>query len=194
MTNRVPRVPLAARPDSLYESYTPRWLYLTEFMDALGQADEFEKQEAVLLLIRDRLIYDGKIDERHFRFLTGKPSIVDAVWLATLSHESVDWQNSGIIAPGADNNAYPQWFLIEIASAGLSHFGSMKSAKKPRRARTSPEQARALKAMKALYGGIPPQDEVSNSVLNQEVNKYLKQEGLEPVKKDAIQRVAGRRI
>jgi hypothetical protein len=189
--------------NSLYESYTPQWLYLTEFMDALGQADEIEKQDAVLLLIRDRLIYDGKIDEKHFRFLTGKPSIADATWLANLSHESVDWEKSCIIAPGADNNVYhalpsdftPQWFMIEIASAGLSLFGARKSAKEPRRARrTPPEQARALKAMKAIYGRIPPQDEVSNSVLEQAVNKHLKQKGLEAVKKDAIQRVAGRRI
>jgi hypothetical protein len=63
---------------------------------------------------------------------------------------------------------------------------------KPRR-RTSPEQARALKAIKAIYGRIPPQDEVSNTVLDQAVNKHLKQEDLEAVKKDAIQRAAGRR-
>jgi hypothetical protein len=179
--------------NSLYDSYTPQWLYLTEFMDALGQADEIEKQDAVLLLIRDRLIYDGKIDEKHFRFLTGKPSIVDALWLGNLSHDDVDWENSNICAPCSDAVGL-QWFLIEIASSGLSLFGSRASAKEARRRRTPPEQARALKAIKAIYDRIPPQDEVSNPVLEQAVNNYLKQEGLEAVKRDAILRAAGRRI
>jgi len=71
-------------------------------------------------------------------------------------------------------------------------FPDQKPAK-PVARRTPPEQARALKAMKALYGRIPPQDEVSNPVLEQAVNKHLKQEGLREVKKDAIQRAAGRR-
>jgi hypothetical protein len=47
--------------------------------------------------------------------------------------------------------------------------------------------------MNAIYDRIPPQNEVSNPVLEQAVNRYLKQEGLEAVKKDAIQRAAGRR-
>ena len=38
--------------------YSPRWLYLNEFMDALPGSDIAEK-EAVLLLIRDRLIVGG---------------------------------------------------------------------------------------------------------------------------------------
>jgi hypothetical protein len=177
----------------LYESYLPQWLYISEFMDALGQADESEKQDAVLLLIRDRMVFDGKIDEKHFRFLTGKPSIIDALWLANLSHDDVDWENSNIRAPSGDVLT-DRWFLIEIASSALSLFGSRISAKKPRRAsRTPPEQARALKSIIAIYGRIPPQDEVSNPVLEQAVNKDLKLKNLEPVKKDAIQRAAGRR-
>jgi hypothetical protein len=67
------------------------------------------------------------------------------------------------------------------------------AAPKAIRARTSPEQERALKAILAIYGKIPPQGEVSNPVLEQAVNKHLKQEGLEAVKKDTIQRATGRR-
>jgi hypothetical protein len=72
-------------------------------------------------------------------------------------------------------------------------FPDQKPDSKPAVRRTPPEQARALKAMKAIYGRIPPQNEVSNPVLEHAVNKYLKQEGLKAVKKDAIQRAAGRR-
>jgi hypothetical protein len=181
----------------LLSRYSPRWLYLEEFMEALPGTNTAEKQEAVLLLIRDRLIVGGSLDETNFRFLTGKPQIEDATWLANLSHADVAWSDSSIRSLAADNSfTSEKWFLIEIASAGLSLFSSRTSAKEPSKAphRTSPEQARALKAIKEIYGRIPPQDEVSNSVLDHAVNKHLKEKGLESVKKDALMRAAGRRI
>ncbi len=185
--------------ESLSERYVPQWLYLTEFMDALRGTDESEKKDAVLLLIRDRLVFDGKFDEKHFRFLAGKPSIVDASWLADLDHKNVDWRTSCIIAPGDSflstghlDPARP--YLIEIATSALSLFGSRTSAGAPRARRAMPEQARALKAIMAIYDRIPSQDEVSNSVLEQAVSKHLKEKGLEPVKKDSTLRAAGRRV
>jgi hypothetical protein len=185
--------------ESLSESYVPQWLYLTEFMGALRGSDESEKKDAILLLIRDRLVFDGKFDEKHFRFLAGKPSIVDASWLADLDHKNVDWQASSIIAPGDSglpgDLGPPRPYLIEIATSALSLFGSRTSAKASlmRARRFGPETARALKAIKAIYDTIPPQDEVSTPVLDKTVNKYLKQQNLEPVKRDAIQRATGRR-
>src|SRR5258707_15323627 len=101
-------------------------------MDALRGTDESEKKDAVLLLIRDRLVFDGKIDEKHFRFLAGKPSIVDASWLANLSDSEIKWEDSFILAPGAPGS-FPdtQWFLIEIATSSLSLFGSRTSESAP---------------------------------------------------------------
>jgi hypothetical protein len=57
--------------NSLIECYQPRWLYLTEFSDALPGADESEKREAIALLVRDRIIVDGHLNEAEFRFLEG---------------------------------------------------------------------------------------------------------------------------
>jgi hypothetical protein len=91
----------------------------------------------------------------------------------------------------ADYDEFSEDDLLDWLSR--QQFPDQKPDSKPAARRTPPEQARALKAMKAIYGKIPPQDEVSNPVLEQAVNKHLKQEGLEAVKKDAIQRAAGRR-
>jgi hypothetical protein len=182
----------------LLSRYSPRWLYLDEFMAALPGTDISEKKEAVLLLIRDRLIVGGSIDETNFRFLAGKPQIKDATWLANLSHADVAWGDSSIRADGSsENDAFIQpfgWFLIEIAAAGLTLFRSGKNQKAPTPHRTSPEQARALKALRALYGEkIPPQEEVANKVLESRANGWLKENDLLPVKPDALQRAAGRR-
>src|SRR5258705_6819856 len=125
-------------------------------MDALRGTDESEKEDAVLLLIRDRLVFDGKIDERHFRFLAGKPSIIDASWLASLSDSEIEWEDSGIVAP-REPGSFPhtQLFLIEIATSALSLFGSSASGSTAKAQRTPPEQLRALKAIKEIYSKIP---------------------------------------
>jgi hypothetical protein len=121
----------------LSESYIPQWLYVREFMDALGSADEYERRDAVVLLIRDRLVFDGKIDEKHFRFLAGKPSIVDASWLANLSESEINWEDSTIRAPREpDGFSMPDWFLIEIATSALSLFRSRTLESAPQARRT----------------------------------------------------------
>jgi hypothetical protein len=178
--------------------YTPYWLYLDEFMRALRGASEEEKREAILLLVRDRLIINGKIDETHFRFLGGKPQIDDASWLAGLSEDDVAWDSSSIRTASIDPFAAPSWHLIEIATSCLTLFGFQKTTteeNKPKRAltRTKAEQERAKTAMMEIYGKIPPQTEVSNKVLGKAVNENLEQKGLKAVKADALQRAAGRR-
>ena len=164
-------------------------------MDALGSTDESEMQDAVLLLIRDRLVFDGKIDEKHFRFLTGKPSIVDATWLVNLSHESVDWEKSCIIAPRQPGN-FPdtEWFLIELATSCLSLFGSRTSESAPLRARRTPQEVtRARGALKELFGDkIPGPDELTNKDLHKIVNDHQQNKELRLIAKDSLMRAAGR--
>jgi hypothetical protein len=164
-------------------------------MDALRSADEAEKKDAIVLLIRDRLVVEGGIDEKHFRFLAGKPAIDDATWLVDFSHDDVDWERSTIRAPRADPHfALPEWFLIEIATAGLSLFGSMTAGKPTRKKRIGPEFARAQGALKKIYGEkIPAMEEVPNKDLEKIVNDRLKLDGLKVVKADAVQRASGRR-
>jgi hypothetical protein len=178
---------------SLSESYTPQWLYLREFMDALGSTDENEMKDAVLLLIRDRLVFDGKIDERHFRFLAGKPQIDDATWLAELAHEDIAWGDSCIRARPADPLALqPQWFLIEIATAALSLFGHTSKTKvKP--TRTPPEQIRASAALRDLFGdSVPTRGEMTDGYLLKMLNDHIGNKG-RPITKDTLARATGRR-
>jgi len=178
----------------LSESYTPQWLYLQEFMDALGSHDESEMQDAILLLIRDRLVFDGKLDEKHFRFLAGKPSIVDASWLANLSNSQIKWEDSAILA-AREPDAFPdtQWFLIEIATSCLSLFGSRTSKNAVRPRRTPPEQTRALGALKEIFGdNIPGSDQLTNQDLLKKVNDHQRKQGQRPSAKDSLMRAAGR--
>jgi hypothetical protein len=177
----------------LSESYTPQWLYLREFMDALGSTDESEMQDAVLLLIRDRLVFDGKIDEKHFRFLAGKPSIVDASWLASLSDSEVKWEDSTIFAPRGPSSFPDTWFLIEIATSSLSLFGSRTSESAPRARRTPPEVTRALGALKELFGDkIPGPDQLTNQDLLKKVNDHQGKRDQRLSAKDSLMRAAGR--
>ena len=158
----------------LLKSYPPRWLYLSEFMDSLPGANEDEKKEAVLLLIRDRLIADGRLDETHFRFLSGKPQIEDATWLANLSHDDVAWGDSTIRATSADPFAQSQWFLIEIATSGLSLFRASSRAKGStphRKSRSSPAQDMARAEVIARYGKIPSDAEATTQKIFQEINR-----------------------
>jgi hypothetical protein len=182
--------------NDLIKRYSPQWLYLGEFMDALPGSNIDEKKEAIILLIRDRLIINGAIDETHFRFLGGKPPINVGYWLANFSYDDVSWDESTIRAPAGGVADIVRWYLIEIAASGLTLFASDKGGKgkKPTRNKASPEQERALKALHAIYGDrIPPQNEVSNKVLEKIVNDRLHADGLQKVKPDALQRAAGRR-
>ena len=164
-------------------------------MDALGRADESEMQDAILLLIRDRLVFDGKIDEKHFRFLAGKPSIVDASWLANLSDSEVKWEDSTILAP-REPGSFPdtQWVLIEIATSSLSLFGSRTSESAPRAQRTPPEVTRAKGALRKLYGDkIPGSDEMTGQDLLKALNEFQKtQPNKREFKKDSVMRASGR--
>ncbi len=60
--------------------------------------------------------------------------------------------------------------------------------------KSQPAKSRALKAIKTLYPRkVPDQDTVPNKLLYQQVGKWLKEEGLQPVSNDTILRAAGRR-
>jgi hypothetical protein len=180
----------------LSESYTPRWLYISEFMEALPGSDIAEKEEAVLLLIRDRLIVGGAIDENQFRFLSGKPDIRDATWLANLSHADIAWGDSCIRADATESLVQSGWFLIEIAAAGLALFQSGKSQKPHKPRRTPPEQIRTRAALTALFGAtVPSRDELTDSDLHKRVNDQIckASKGARPVSKDTVLRTVGRR-
>ena len=77
--------------NSLIECYQPRWLYLKEFSDALPGEDESEKREAIALLVRDRLIVDGRLNEQEFRFLEGKPGLRTFAWVERLTADDFQW-------------------------------------------------------------------------------------------------------
>jgi hypothetical protein len=180
---------------SLIDQYVPRWLYLQEFLDALPGHNLADKQDAVLLLIRDRLIVDAVLDEKHFRFLAGKPSIVDAMWLVNLSHSEVDWEKSAILAH-LDPGNFPdtQWFLIEIATAALSLFGSRSTAGTSKARRTPPELTRAKGALEKIFGSeIPGPKEMTGPDLWNTVNRHQEKKGMRLFAKDSVLRAAGRR-
>jgi len=166
------------------DRYQPRWLYLHEFGEALPCTDEAELKDAIAVLVRDRLIVDGKLNEHEFRFLEGAPDLRTAAWINKLTAEDFNWADSQLLAgvdtskPGSRVSDHVG-LLIEIAADCLNYFaaeegeiGSRTSAGTPKPRRTSPEAARALKAIKAIYGKIPLQDEVSNPRLEQAVNKH----------------------
>jgi hypothetical protein len=164
-------------------------------MDALGSHDESEMQDAILLLIRDRLVFDGKLDEKHFRFLAGKPQIDDATWLAELSHDDVAWGDSSIRAKPADPTALQaQWFLIEIATSALSLFGkASRNSVKTKPTRASPEQIRTRAALRDLFGdNIPTREEITDGDLLKKVNDYIGNKA-RPISKDTLARTTGRR-
>ena len=77
----------------------------------------------------------------------------------------------------------PHWIYLlktdlEAPTQPVAH-GLPSAPTKAIRPRTSPEQERGKMAMMEIYGKIPPQTEVANKVLDQAVNKHLKQKGLE---------------
>jgi hypothetical protein len=178
------------------DRYTPRWLYLSEFLDALPGTNADAKKEAVIMLIRDRMIVDGKLDEAHFRFLGGKPQIESAYWLMNLSDRDFSWTDSSFQAPANENDPSGfgvKWFPIEIAASALSLFKSNRGERPATPRRHPPEQARALRLIHKIYGGkVPTRAEVTDGDLVQAVNAAV-EPGERPVGKDSILRAAGRR-
>jgi hypothetical protein len=187
---------------SLIDRYQPRWLYLDEFAASLPGDDIADKREAILLLIRDRLIVDGGLNERQFRFLGDKPDALEASWLAGIELDALDWQQSWLLAPSVvhENETLPfaasrQWLLIEIAAECLQLFGAPISVATGKRKRKTPvKEKRAEQAIQAIFKGkIPTVIEVTNPELNERVNKWLKDNTIGPVSLDSVLRAAGRR-
>jgi hypothetical protein len=119
----------------LIERYRPRWLYLHEFAGALGQAaphaTDIEIADAIALLVRDRLIDDGKLNDREFRFLEGKPDLRTTAWLNLLEAGDFNWSESQMLAgvdttkPGTRVSDHAG-LLIEIAESCIDHFEDNK--------------------------------------------------------------------
>jgi hypothetical protein len=189
---------------SLTDRYQPRWLYLDEFAVSLPGADISDKREAILLLIRDRLIVDGGLNERQFRFLGAKPDISEASWLAGIEVDALDWQQSWLLAPSvvhenenlllADSR---QWLLVEIAAECLQLFGAPIRVATGKRKKKTPVQRQAAKeALSNLYpSGVPSTSEVPNKDLVRQVTEYWKRQSpdRQSVSPDSILRAAGRR-
>jgi len=114
--------------NSLVDCYRPKWLYLQEFMDALPGNDDADKRLAIALLVRDRIIVDGCLNEAEFRFLEGKPDLRTSAWVARLTPDDFGWKTSQMLA-GVDTSkpgsrvSDSVGLLIEIASTALDHFG-----------------------------------------------------------------------
>ncbi len=123
--------------NSLVERYQPRWLYLHEFALALAppDTDEADIKDAVALLIRDRLIVDGRLNEAEFRFLEGQPDLRTTAWVNKLTSDDFNWALSEMLA-GVDTSKPRSrisdtfGLLIEIASSALNYFGETKLGKR----------------------------------------------------------------
>jgi hypothetical protein len=113
--------------NALIDRYLPRWLYLHEFALSLPSDDEADLKAAIALLVRDRLIVDGHLNEIEFRFLEGKPDLRTTAWVNKLSTEDFNWATSAMLAgvdtskPGA-RVSDSVGILIEIAASALEHF------------------------------------------------------------------------
>jgi hypothetical protein len=153
---------------SLLDQYQPRWLYLHEFGEALPSADEGELKEAIALLVRDRLVVDGKLNEHEFRFLEGKPDMSTSAWLNKLSTDDFNWATSEMLA-GVDTSKPGSrvsdhfGLLIEIAADCLDYFAP-SSKEHPRQGLRlpSPNDAKIRDEVRATYdeaersGSKPP--------------------------------------
>jgi hypothetical protein len=121
---------------SLVDRYLPRWLYLHEFALSLPSDDEADLKDAIALLIRDRLMVDGHLNEIEFRFLEGKPDLRTTAWINKLSTSDFNWATSEMLAgvdttkPGA-RVSDSVGILIEIAASAVEHFEDR--GKPPRR-------------------------------------------------------------
>lgn len=195
----------------LSDSYSPQWLYLDEFARALrpeveltddystfeptpDTEDAAEVKAAIALLVRDRIITNGKLNEAEFRFLEGKPDLSTTFWVNQLTPEDFSWRHSHLIA-GVDNTKHKGrlhdhiGLLIEIAASALQYFG--EPAAKPRR--NSPEQTRALTVLREIYGDtFPTRGKVTDKDLVRAVNAKL-DKSERALEKDTVLRAAGRR-
>jgi hypothetical protein len=179
------------------DRYQPRWLYLHEFCLSLGgdEADEDALKDAIALLVRDRLIVDGKLNEHEFRFLEGKPDLRTSAWINDLCVDDFNWATSEILA-GVDTTE-PRTrpsdtigILIEIASCAVRYFG--EPASEPRRDRDGPQVIRAKVLLEKVFGCVePPRSQTTDSMLVKKVTDAIPT-GDQPISRDSILRAAGR--
>jgi hypothetical protein len=170
---------------SLLDQYQPRWLYLHEFGEALPSADEGELKEAIALLVRDRLVVDGKLNEHEFRFLEGKPDLRTAAWINNLRAEDFNWADSQLLAGVDTSKAGTRvsdhvGLLIEIAADCLDYFApSGKEHPRQGLRLPSPNDAKIRDEVRATYdeaersGSKPP----NTAELGKLVSNSLKTKG-----------------
>jgi len=191
------------------DSYSPQWLYLEEFARALkpdvrltddyftfeptpDTDDVAELKAAIALLVRDRIITNGKLNEAEFRFLEGKPDLTTTAWVNQLSAEDFNWRQSQLIA-GVDTTK-PKGrlhdhigLLIEIAASALQYFGKPTDTAR----RTPPEQKRTAGLIEKLFSdGIPP--ELGPADILKRLNDHIGARG-RPITKDTLRRVLKRK-
>lgn len=181
----------------LLSRYVPRWLYLHEFALSLENDDEDELKEAIALLVRDRLIVDGSLNEREFRFLEGKPDLRTTAWINKLSANDFNFATSELIA-GVDTTRAGSrvsdavGILIEIAASALVYFGEAPEAAR-RSPQDGPELRRAKAVLKKLYGDrIPSAEHLTDGDLHKAVNQ-AREKDMREMSKTTILRAASRR-
>jgi hypothetical protein len=185
---------------ALLDAYSPWWLYLHEFALALEQpgTDEEDLKEAIALLVRDRLIIDGRLNEADFRFLEGRPDLQSMAWVNSLTVMDFAWAHSQIIVP--IDSTKSKWerqnltrLLIEIAASAVSLFHPPEgfARKEPRRVRVAPEQNKARDAVIAHYGKIPSPTEASTQQIFNKIN--VGRAETDVIKKGTIEHALGRR-
>ena len=127
--------------------------------------------------------------------------------------DDIDWNNSRPFAPWEGTGAWT-WVslhpldLIEVCRAdvirvlcraGSGQVRRVVNAPVPdapiRRRKRSPGVERANRALTAIYPkGVPDQATVRNNKLNDQVNDWLTENGLDTVSINSVLRAAGRRI
>ncbi|MGY4358645.1 hypothetical protein ACVWZR_007769 [Bradyrhizobium sp. i1.3.1] len=193
----------------LSDSYSPQWLYLDEFARALRPdvelTDDYstfeptpdteeaaEVKAAIALLVRDRIIANGKLNEAEFRFLEGKPDLTTTAWVNQLAADDFNWRQSHLIA-GVDTTK-PKGrlhdhigLLIEIAASALQYFGKQADTAR----RTPPEQTRTAGLIEKLFSeGIPP--ELGPADILKRLNDHIGTKG-RLISKDTLRRVLDKR-
>jgi hypothetical protein len=188
--------------NDLIRRYQPRWLYLHEFADALRRIEskvtDDDIAEAITLLVRDRLVEDGRLNEREFRFLEGKPDVRTTAWLSSIAAEDFNWSDSQILA-GVDTTKMnsrvsdQHGVLIEIAESCIDYFEHAELRAIKQRTNSGPEVRRAKAVLQKLYPkGVPSSDRLTDGDLHSSVNKALGKDE-RSISKTTVLRAAGRR-
>jgi hypothetical protein len=201
--------------NSVADRYQPRWLFLDEFAGALRPGIAFNKfsfeptpdseeqtdvKDAIALLVRDRIIVDGRLNEAEFRFLEGKPDLRTTAWVNQLTADDFNWSLSHIIA-GVDTTKSKGrlhdhiGLLIEIAASALAYFGQTPEAarRSPQEIQDGPEVRRAKAVLKKLYDDrIPSAEQLTDGDLHKAVNQAREKDARE-ISKTTILRASGRR-